>query len=135
MEGGLLSNSKQSVLDFSGIELLPEAAKDIRELAKRYGKPFIMQLQKVMAYFNEYGDRITDIDHHERLKSTGVDYPLYSLHMQSKIYNIRAIATIDDSKKLVLSAFFERSDDKRRGYTAYIQKSIERFESHRKLSS
>lgn len=128
-----MSRSKQSTLDFSGIELLPGAAKDIADLAKRYGKQFIMQLNKVMAYFNEYGDRIVDIDHHERLKDVEVSYPLYSLHIKSKTYNIRAIATIDDNNKLILSAFFERSDDNHRGYAAYIKKSIERFEAYQEI--
>lgn len=128
-----MSRPKRSELDFSGIILLPEATKDITDLAKLYGKPFIMQFKKVMALFDVHGEDIVKLDHHERLKGVKVDYPLYSLHIKSKVYNIRAIATIDSDNKLVLSSFFERSDDNKRGYAAYIQKSIERFESYRKI--
>ena len=50
----------------------------------------------------------------------GENTSLYSLHMQSKNYNVRLLISFDDDKNpLFLSAFYERSGKKKTGYEAY----------------
>ena len=83
-----------------------------------YQDVFLSQLVTILRNVREYKHRIYTIDSHEHLKWKNTS--LYSLHMQSKNYNVRLLISFDDDKNpLFLSAFYERSGKKKTGYEAY----------------
>jgi len=83
-----------------------------------FHKEFITELVNIATSVSYHKHRIYTIDSHEHLKWKNTS--LYSLHMQSKNYNVRLLISFDDDKNpLFLSAFYERSGKKKTGYEAY----------------
>lgn len=80
---------------------------------------FLRQMSIQLRNLQNFKHGIYKIDDNEKLK--GTNESLYSLHMQSKNYNVRLIVSINkEGIPLLLTVFNERSGKKATDYTSRI---------------
>lgn len=108
---------------FMDFYLHPRFLMEIKQLLKKElsGQEacFFRILQTQLANINMFGSAIDRIDKNEKL--TGNRRTYYSIHLQSKQFNIRFLLYFkNDTTPLFLCAFYERQGKRKTSYSHYL---------------
>lgn len=100
-------------------EILKNASGSEREIFNH--------LIRQLGYVRDFGWRVNEVDGNEIIKHTKRSY--YSLHLQSKMFNIRLIVGfLPDNTPIFLSAFYEKAGKKKTNYSNYISTLDSRYQ-------
>lgn len=118
----LLKQLKKYLEDYTDCNFIfhTEFVKEFVYIATNvsYQDVFLAQFVAILRNVRDYKHNIYKIDSHEHLK--GKYSSLYSLHMQTKNYNVRLLISFDNKDNpLFLLAFYERSGKRNTGYDTY----------------
>lgn len=95
-----------------------------KDRKKNFFNLFVKQLDYILT-LSEYG--VSKANSNEILKHC-TEFKCYSLHIQSKVFNIRILGTYVEKKFVFLVAFFERAKKSKTDYSGYIAIAKERLE-------
>lgn len=109
---------------FSGFVLHKEFLKEIRNLLSKELKgkenAFFKSLTTQLNNIKTFGRMVYRVDNNEILK--GADGHYYSIHIESKQFNIRLLIYIDDNGiPYFLCCFYERAGKRKTDYTAHTK--------------
>ena len=129
---GIILN-KQKLLDclnkfFSEYSFHSGVINDLLSILKNSGEElkFLKSLIICMTKYEELGRKQAELlREFEPLKNYG---EFYSMHVNTKTFNIRIIYSYIDDEMVFLHAFYERDDSKRTGYEVAIKIAKSRME-------
>lgn len=86
----------------------PEVVNEIRQLILGTGneKQFLRQLAKQLELLKELRGDVIKLPQFEKLKAY---HGLYSMHLESKEYNIRVLYSYSKQQDIILHCFYERA--------------------------
>lgn len=98
---------KELALLLDDVLIHPAVAGEIKQLILGTGneKKFIKQLTKQVGLLKEYGINVIQLPQFEKLKNYR---GLYSMHLESNVYNIRMLYTYGKMAKLYCIAFMKK---------------------------
>lgn len=91
-------------------------SKNLKGQERNFFNLFLKQLDYILS-LSEYGVSVANTN--EILKYCN-DFKCYSLHISSKVFNIRILGTYINGKFVFLVAFFEISKKSKTNYSSYI---------------
>lgn len=116
---------KELALLLDDVLIHPAVAGEIKQLILGTGKEkqFLKQLAKQIGLLKEYGKDVIQLPQFEKLKSYR---DLYSMHLESKDYNIRMLYTYRVDGEIILHCFYEKKGKEVTGYEKHAPIAMKR---------
>ena len=116
---------KELALLLDDVLIHPAVAGEIKQLILGTGNEikFIKQLTKQVGLLKEYGINVIQLPQFEKLKNYR---GLYSMHLESNVYNIRMLYTYGKDGEIILHCFYEKEGKEVTGYEKHAPIAMER---------
>ncbi|MBK5247547.1 MAG: hypothetical protein JJE49_09820 [Peptostreptococcaceae bacterium] len=110
---------------FGDVVAHPAVGKEICDLVLGTGseKEFFRLFKKQLNFINELGNKVTELEQFEKITSAP---GLYSMHLESKNFNIRVLYSFDNNMEILLHCFYERQGKSVTSYLKHIPIALKR---------
>lgn len=105
----------------------PDVVTEINRLIVGTGneEKFFKQLTKQLVLLRELKNDVINLPQFEKLKAYN---GLYSMHLESKEYNIRVLYSYNECNEIILHCFYEKAGKRITGYEVHAQIAVRRKE-------